>query len=196
MSSIPSTKTHPEPSAIARDGYALAMTVFSLLKPGGECIQRLIFRVGPLISTAPIDELAMIHFARLAVIRRFPDHGQPRDDIRQPLQLFESNYNGSFSQYIDTFVDAIPQKMRSFWGTSYGFPCSLALGPFKQYIRANQFDIDHYYVRNPDATVKMVRSALRVMGVNEQLRRDAQLLDPGAFAKRFTALITAIQSDL
>lgn len=196
MSSIPSSQTQPESSGVAGDHYALAMTVFSLLKPGTQYIQRLVFWLSPLGPTADIDDLGMIHFARLAVIRRFPDHGQPRDDLRQPLQLFESNYNGSFSQYIDTFVDAIPLKMKVFWGTSYGFPWSLPLGPFKQYIRANQFPVDHYYVRNPEATVKMVASALRVTGVSEQLRRDAQRLDPVAFAKRFTELITAIQSDL
>ena len=172
------------------------MTVFSLLKPGGQYIQRLVFALGLLRPPVDVDKLAMIHFARLAAIRRFPDHGQPRDDMRQPLQLFESNYNGSFHQYIDTFVDAIPTKMRSFWATSYGFPCSLPLAPFKRYILANQFPIDHYYVRNPDATVKMVGSALRIMRVNDQLRREAQRLGPAAFAERFTTLITSIQSDL
>ena len=172
------------------------MSVFSLLRPGGRYIQRVVFALGSMRHPVDIDRLSMIHFARLAVIGEFPNHGQPRDDIRQPLQLFESNYNGTFNQYIDTFVDAIPGKMRSFWGTSYGFPCSLALGPFKRYILASQFPIDHYYVRNPDATVKMVGSALRAMRVYDQLRRDAQDLDPGAFAKRFTELITAIQSDL
>ncbi|MBV9415723.1 MAG: hypothetical protein JO363_12150 [Solirubrobacterales bacterium] len=196
MSTIPSSKTQSEPSGVERDGYALAMSVFSLLKPGTQYLQRLVFWLSPGSPTGDIDDLGMIHFARLAVIRRFPDHGQPPDDIRQPLQLFESNYNGSFSQYIDTFVDAIPCKMRLFWGTSYGFPWSLPLGPFKQYISANQFPIDHYYVRNPDASVKMVGSSLRVMRAAEQLRRDAQLLDPVAFAKRFTTFVSAIQADL
>ena len=172
------------------------MTVFSLLKPGLCYLQWLAFRLAPLQPNTDVDELEMIHFARLALIHRFPDHGQPRDDLRQVLQLFESNYNGSFAQYIDTFVDALPKKMKSFWGTSYGFPHGLPLGPFKRYISANEFPIDHYYVRNPGATVKMVGSALRVMRANAQLLRDAQRLDAVAFAERFRTLVTDVQSDL
>jgi hypothetical protein len=172
------------------------MTVFSLLKPWGPWVQRLVFVLGRLNPPLDVDRLAMIHFARLAVIDRFPDHGQPRDDLRQVLQLFESNYNGSFNQYIDTFVDAIPGKMKNFWGTSYGFPWRLPLGPFKRYIESNEFPIDHYYVRNPDASVKMVGSALRVMNMNAQLLRDAPRLDPAAFTDRFRTIITAIQRDL
>ncbi len=172
------------------------MTVFSLLKRGGRFKQWLVFRLGPLEPTTDIDGLEMIHSARLAVIRRFPDHGQPRDHLRQAIQLFESNYNGSFGQYIDTFVDAIPDKMQSFWGTSYGFPRGLPLQPFKRYIGANEFTIDHYYVRNPDATVKMAASALRVMRVNAQLLHAAHRLEPAGFAERFRTLVTAIQRDL
>ncbi|MBV8998370.1 MAG: hypothetical protein JO304_04875 [Solirubrobacterales bacterium] len=172
------------------------MTVFSLLWPGGEHIQRLVYAFGRLNGPARVDELAVIHFARLAVIDRFPDHGQPPDDLRQRLQLFESNYNGSFGQYIDTFVDEVPGKMRAFWGTSYGFPWCLPLGPFKRYIEANEFRIDHYYVRNPRATVKMVSSALRIVAANAQLLRKARGLEPGTFADRLRKLVTDLQSDL
>lgn len=172
------------------------MTVFSLLWRGGRFIQWLVFFVGGPGRPADIDRLAMIHFARLAVIRRFPDYGQDRDKLRQPLQLFESNYNGSFDQYIDTFVDAIPDRMTAFWGTSYGFPRGLPLGPFKRYIDANQFPIAHYYVRNPMATARIVGSAVRIAQANAELRRDAPNLDPDAFADRFRALLTHLQRDL
>lgn len=196
MSTISHTKPQARPSGVDRENRAIAMTVFSLLKPGRRYIQWLVFRLSPLQPDTDIDDLEMIHFARLALISRFPDHGQPRDDLRQVIQLFESNYNGSFAQYIDTFVDVIPKKMKSFWSTSYGFPRGLPLGPFKRYISANEFPIDHYYVRHPDATVKMVASALRVVRVNAQLLHDAQRLDAAAFAERFRTLVTDIQSDL
>ena len=172
------------------------MTVFSPLRPGGRFVQRIVYALGRAIPPVEVDRLAAIHFARLTVIRAFPCHGQGKDDLHQPLQLFESNYNGSFAQYIDTFVDAIPDKMKSFWGSSYGFPRRLPLGPFKRYIQANEFTIDHYYVRNPDATVKMADSALRIMKLNAQLLREAERLDPADFAARFRTLITTVQSDL
>jgi hypothetical protein len=176
------------------------MLVFSLLWPGGRYVQQLVFALGRRSGSASdVQQLAVIHFARLAVVRRFPNHRQPRDYMRQSLQLFESDYNGSFGSYIDTFVHAIPWKMRAFWGTSYGFPCRLPLAPFKSYITANEFPISHYYVRNPDASVKMVSAALRVVQANSELRADAE--DPedpdaAAFAARFRKLVTQLRSDL
>jgi hypothetical protein len=139
------------------------MTLFSLLRPGCQYVQKTIFVSGMRRRTSAIDALGFIHFARLTVITRFPQFGQPRDRLYHPLQLFESNYNGTFGEYIDTFVQAIKTEMRLFWGTSFGFPLRLPLSPFKSYIAANQFPIDYYYVRNPDASVKMVRSALLVV---------------------------------
>jgi hypothetical protein len=179
-----------------REDRAIAMTVFSFLFPGGRFVQRLVYAAGRFRRSSDVDRLGMIHFARLALIREFPDHGQPRDDLRQPLQLFESSYNGSFNQYIDSFVDAIPGKMHAFWGTSWGFPWSLRPRRFKGYIRANQFPIEHYYVRHPHASVKMMSSALKIAQANAELRRDASALGPALFAERFRGLINDLQSDL
>ncbi|MBV8943948.1 MAG: hypothetical protein JO286_05255 [Solirubrobacterales bacterium] len=172
------------------------MTVFSLLRPGGSYVQRAFFALGRLGQATNVDRLAVIHFVRLAVIGEFPDHGQPQDYLRQTLQLFESNYNGSFGSYIDMFVQALPGRMRALWGTSYGFPWRLPLGPFKHYILQNEFPIDHYYVRNPEVTVKMVKSALRIVQATAELRQDAHDLDPDEFAERLRALVTHLQSDL
>lgn len=187
----------PQPTGVERVEFALPMMVFSLLRPGGRYFQQLVFLLGRKSGRAGnVDQLAVIHFVRLAVIRRFAPHGQPRDYMRQPLQLFQSNYNGSFGSYIDMFVQIIPGKMRAFWGTSYGFPFCLPLGPFKRYISANEFRIDHYYVRNPGASVKMISAALRVVQANMELRQEAEDLDPDAFAERFRALVTHLRSDL
>jgi hypothetical protein len=197
MSTTHHTIPRVQPPGGDRDGYAIAMTVFSLLWPVvGEFVQRLVFSLSKLNGPGQIDKLATIYFARLTVIRRFADHGQPPDDLRQRLQLFESSYNGSFGQYIDTFVDEVPGTMRAFWGTSYGFPWGLPRGPFKRYIEANEFRIDHYYARNPDASVKMVSSALRIVAANAQLLRKAPTLNPDAFADRLRKLVTDFQADL
>jgi hypothetical protein len=172
------------------------MTVFSPLWPGGKYLQRLVYAIGHVTSSAGVDQLGLIHFARLALIEQFPDHGQPPDDLRHPLQLFESNYNGSFGQYIDTFIDEVRTKMRAFWGTSYGFPWRLRSGPFKAYIDANLFPIDYYYARNPNTTVKTIDAALRVAQADSQLRRDASHLGDAEFAERFKTLVTDLQADL
>jgi hypothetical protein len=185
-----------KPARGGRDGDALAMTVLSPLRPGGKCVQRLVYAIGRIAPSVAVDELGLIHFARLALIDEFPQHGQPPDDLGHPLQLFESNYNGSFGQYIDTFVDFVRWKMRAFWATSYGFPLSVRPGLFKRYINANLFPVNYYYARNPDTTVKTVSAALQVAQANAQLRRDAPQLGPAEFAGRFRTLVTDLQADL
>jgi hypothetical protein len=185
-----------EPRGVERDGFAIPMTLFSLLRPGCKYVQKTVFVAGMRRRTQAIDDLGFIHFARLTVITRFPQFGQPRDRLYQALQLFESNYNGTFGEYIDTFVQAIKLEMRYFWGTSYGFPFRLPFGPFKRYIEANEFPIDHYYVRNPAASVKMVDSARRVVKAHEELLMHAPDLSPQEFAEHFRRVVTGLQKSL
>ncbi len=92
-----------------RHGRARAMTIFSPVRPwyrwppGGALWLDLVFMVARtqdlvlkvIFPGRPgtIRELSFIHFARWIVIRRLPDHGQPRERRRQRLLMFESNYN-------------------------------------------------------------------------------------------------------
>lgn len=185
-----------------RHGHARAMTVFSLLKPalssppGGANLLRIVLAAGRRQRPSVIRELSSIHFARLAIIRRFPDHGQPPDDLRQPLLLFESNYNGTFDQYIDDFTDAIPVKMTAFWQTSYGFPGVSPVAWFKAYIRANEFIVDHYYCAYPRSTTKTIAAALRLRARQAEFYERAQTLPPERFVREFRAFLTDVQADL
>lgn len=181
---------------VERIGYAIPITLFSLLRPGGRYLQSVVFALGRRGTPTGVAGLGVIHFARFTVIRKFPYHGQPRDYLRQPLQLFESNYNGSFGSYIDMFVNLIPGRMREFWGTSYGFPLRLPLGAFKRYILANEFPVDHYYARYPDASVEIIKAALKIMQANTDLRQAAPNLAPDEFAHRLRSLVAHMQGEL
>lgn len=172
------------------------MTLFSLVRPGMTWFPRLVFALGRRSLGTAIRDLSCIHFARLSIIREFPNHGQPREILGMALQLFESNYNGSFDQYVDSFIDAAPLYLRLFWGTSYGFPCRLPRGPFKKYIEASEFPIEHYYVAIPRASVTMIESALRVAAASDQFRREALDLTDAEFVDRFRAFLTQMQTDL
>jgi hypothetical protein len=194
--------TTAEPVEANRHGHARAMTVFSLVKPalssppGGVNLLRLVLAIGRRQRPSVVRELASIHFARLAIIRRFPDHGQPPDTLRQPLLLFESNYNGTFEQYIDDFTDTIPAKMTAFWLTSYGFPGVSPVEWFKQYIRSNEFTADHYYCAYPWATTKIVGSALRLRARHAEFYERARTLSPEHFEREFKAFLAEVQADL
>ena len=185
-----------------RLGRVRALTVFSLLRPpwawppGGVYLQRLIFALGRTRTPDEVRRLSFIHFARLAIIRRFPDHGQEREEIVEPLLLFESNYDGTFDQYIDTFSEAIPQKMWAFWRTSYGFPGVKPVTPFKRYIRANEFTVEHYYSAYPEATTTTIGSALRLAASHAAFRKRARDMSDERFAAAYRSFLAHMQGDL
>jgi hypothetical protein len=174
------------------------MTVFSLVRRRGRLWLPLVFwfarnRPG---GGENLRELSFIHFLRFAMIHRFPDHGQPKDRMRQPLLMFESNYNGTFAQYIDTFSEAVPQNMKHLWGTSYGFPGPLPVTPFKKYIQAHEFTANHYYSAYPDASTTMVVAALELREPKRKFDKRARKLTPAQFLDEYHRLLTTMQGKL
>jgi hypothetical protein len=86
--------------------------------------------------------------------------------------------------------------MTAFWGSSYGFPKPLPTAPFKQYIQDNETVADHYYCAYPDATSTMIQRALELDTRLAALKRDAERLDPDAFAAAYRRFLTASQNAL
>jgi hypothetical protein len=106
---------------------------------------------------------------------------------------FESNFNGGWEEYIDAFSHILARGMTAFWGSSYGFPKPLPTAPFKKYIQDNETEADHYYSAYPDATSTMVQRALVLDGKLDELKRDAQRMDPDAFQARYRRFLTDVQ---
>jgi len=171
---------------------AIPMTVFSQLRPWRTLLQEWILRFSRLSDSAGIHELSFIHFVRFAVVRKLP--GGPR--LRHPVLLFESNYNGSFENYIDTFSESVPREMKLFWQTSYGFPGPLPCTPFKAYIDLNEFAIGHYYRAYPEASVSEIVSALALDEPHARFREHARSLTPEEFQRAYTAFVTDHQARL
>jgi hypothetical protein len=178
------------------------MTVFSLLRPpwlswppGGEYVQHVLLRLASRRSPTTIRQLSFIHFARLTIIRRFPSLGQAKEEIGPPLMLFESTYDGTFDQYIDAFVAAIPAKMQAFWSTSYGFPGVDPVVPLKAFIRANEFRVGHFYNAHGNASTTMIASALALRGPHEEFHRRVRA-NPRGFEDEYKAFVTQVQADL
>jgi hypothetical protein len=185
-----------------RHGRARAMTVFSPVRPwyrwppGGVLWLALVFTVGRVRPATTIRELSFIHFARWLLVRRLPDYGQPREDLRHPLLMFESNYNGTFDQYIDAFANILTRGMRAIWGTSYGFPGPQPVAPFKTYIKANEFVADHYYSAYPTATTTMIKSALALRRPLRAFTVRAPTVGPEQFGDEYRRFLTAVQDEL
>jgi hypothetical protein len=194
----PITATGTQPRN--HDGQAIAITVFSTVRRHGRLFLPVLFlltRTFPKL-TVTLRQLSFIHFARWAIIRRLPYNGPPqrKGRLRYPHMYFESNFNGGWEEYIDAFSHILTSGMTAFWGTSYGFPKPLPTAPFKAYIQVNETEADHYYSAYPDATSTMIQRALELDEKLAALRRNAELMDPDAFAAAYRAFLTDAQQAL
>jgi len=182
------------------EGRATAITVFSAVRWWGRFFLPILFvvvrRIPP--TTRRLRRLSFIHFARWALISTLPHHGK----LHHPWLYFESNFNGSWEEYIDAFSNQLTRGMWMFWGSSFGFPGALPSAPFKEYIKEHETTAAHYYSAYPEATTTMILRALAAAGheagppvtafmsmapirPGEQhaLREYLQAMDPGPLAK-------------
>ena len=181
-------------------GKAYAMNVLTPMPPARTWINRFLFLLSRALPDAlsGLLGLSIIHFARWVIIRRkdWPNLGQPPADLRNDYMLFVSNFNGTWDQYIDAFADGIPNGLDLFWYASTGYPHSIPITAFKNYIRANQVDTDYYYNATPGAAQRDIKAALRVRSQLLDLAARHAALSPEAFAEAYRLALTAVQNDL
>jgi hypothetical protein len=179
------------------EGKATAITVLTPVKPWGRPLLAVVFWAGRHITATlkKLQALSFIHYARWAVIPRFPDGGRG-ERLHHTYLFFESNFNGTWDQYIDAFSEVVPLRMKAIWGTSYGFPGPIPVEPFKDYIRRNEFVANHYWSAYPHATTTEIISAARVAAALDRFRRQSAGLEPDAFKAAYEAFLTSVQRDL
>jgi hypothetical protein len=178
-------------------GEAVALTVFSTVRRWGLLELPLFFlvlRKSPK-SLTTLKRLSFIQSARWSLLREIPYNGapQPRVTLRHPHLYFESNFNGGWEEYIDAFSFLLTTGMFGFWGSSYGFPWALPTGPFKAYIRKNEYVASHYYSAYPEATATIVLQALELEPKVTALCERAADLSPDEFAAQWRRTVTEIQ---
>ncbi len=150
---------------------------------------------------ADLRKLSFIHFARWVVIRRDewppqPKGKPPREDLEHDYLLFESNFNGSWEQYIDAFSRIVPGGMDKIWKWSVKYPKSKPITPFLQYIRGCQLDTDYYYSAYPGAAINDVVNAIGVDKALEDLAREASDLSADEFLPRYELFLRKVGSHL
>ena len=181
-----------DPNALGR---AHALTVISVVKRRGLLPLRLLFFIGrhvpPLLNT--LRKLSFIHFARWTLVPALPGDGRK---LRNVHLFFESNFNGTWSQYIDAFSYVVPQHIALIWRSSYGFPGSIPASGLKAYIAEHEYPAGHYYSAYPEASSTMIIAALALRRDLDRLRREAPSLTPEAFDKAYHALLTDHQGHL
>jgi hypothetical protein len=147
-----------------------------------------------------LKQLSFIHFARWVVIKRdqWPrlDASQPEETLRYDYLLFESNFNGSWDQYIEAFSRVIPGGMDNIWRWSVGFPGSVPISPFLDYIRSCQVDTDYYFNAYPGASTNDIRGALFVRDELEKLGQVAATASPAEFREAYDEFLRRVQCHL
>ena len=144
--------------------------------------------------------LSLIHYARWTIIGRdsFPhlDKSQPKEDLHYSYMMFESNFNGSWDQYIDSFSFAIPEGLDLFWRFNVGYPKSIPLHGFYDYIRFNQVENDHFYNAYPCAASNDVKSASALFDNLKSFTQSSLDLPDEEFLEAYNSLLLDNQQHL
>jgi hypothetical protein len=173
-------------------GQAHAITTVSQIRPGKAWRVRAYFKLGrtfPVLGKK-LRALSFIHAARWTIVEQVPGTDRP---LASPVLLFESNFNGEWSQYIDAFAYVIPERMAGVWATSWGWPGARPAGPFKAYIRDNEHEASHFYSAYPDHTVTEITAALSLQAAYEEFAAGAASLTPAEFDVAWRAFLTKVQ---
>ncbi|MDD9946920.1 MAG: hypothetical protein OXU20_38095 [Myxococcales bacterium] len=144
--------------------------------------------------------LSMIHYARWAIVQptEWPrlDESQPKEKLHYAYQLFFSNFNGSWAQYVDSFSVAIPSGLNLLWFRNVGWPKAVPEQPFHRYVEHNEVWTSHYYSAYPMAASNDVKSAQRVKQALTSFASRTKDMEAAAFEQAYNELLNELQADL
>ena len=181
-------------------GKAYAINVLTPMKRWKAPFMRAAFMLFGIRATQwELRALSFIHFARWTIVRarelpHFPGM-LAREGFAYDYLLFESNFNGSWNEYIDAFHAVLHFKLNLVWLSSENFPGPIPLMPFKAYINRNQVYTDYYYMAYPGSTVSDVKNARAVLAAFGALAREAEAPD-AAFAQAYRGFLSEAQNKL
>lgn len=182
------------------NGRATAMTLLTAMRPGRIALQRFVFllvRKVPLMTKA-LRDLAIVHVGWWSIIERIPDNGPPQQSevLRSPYLLFESNFDGPWEPYIDTFGQRIAWKVNAVWGSCWGFPGARPTSGAIRYVDEHQLVVDHFYAAYPDGTPKTVLAGLRLRDRFDAFQAEIADLDDEHFEAAYRRFVRGSQADL
>jgi hypothetical protein len=148
-------------------------------------------RVGNVV-VGPLRRLSFIHFARWAVVSRWPADRRTRRDRAAPRSLlFLTSFDGSDIQYIEAFVRVVPWRIRGLYAGAEGFPGARRFEPVAQYIGDRSHPVDHFWMAYPEASTTMVTQALKLREAYAAARLDAD--GPARFGEQWRRFLTDVQ---
>lgn len=181
-------------------GRLFCLTLFTPIRRQWRPVLRAAFWVAKWIPLAQrhILQFNFIHFVRWTIVDDLPYDGPPqqRDRLHYSYLFFESNFDGPWQHYIDAFAYCIPKDIRFVWGRGVAFPGPPPAEPLKRWILHNSMDGGSYYCAYPEASTRMVKSAVQIRNRFRALAAEARSLSPEAFQARYERFLTEIQGHL
>ncbi len=186
-------------------GVALLVVGFNLLRNGVTWLNRFIFWLAGLRafqnrSFSGLNTLSLIHYARWVILRDFEfprlSEDQPKEELKYGYMLFFSNFNGSWTQYVDSFSVAIAGGLNLLWNKNAGWKDANVETPFNAYVVSNQIDTEYYYNAYPLASSNDVKSAKKVLADVKGLADSLSTTAAEDFKAAFDKVLLDRQSDL
>jgi hypothetical protein len=206
ITTAPETTVRPKAAAApARPGgntlgRLFCLTLFTPIRRQWKPVLAAAFWVAKWIPFAQrhILQFNFIHFVRWTIVRDMPYNGAPqqREKLNYPYLFFESNFDGPWQHYIDAFAYCIPADIRFVWGRGPDFPGPPPAEPLKAWIARNSMDGGSYYCAYPQASTRMVMSAIQVRKGMEKLVAESKSLSAPEFKQRYEAFLTEVQGHL
>ncbi len=182
-----------------RAGRAMAMSFLTPLSAGGRMrlwLRLTLYRYGFGIFGRTVYSLSFLHYAHWSVVRRLP--GRPGRH-RSGYLLFESNYNGPWHNYIETFSAVVGGGIGKIMRTSSGFPGVKPVDDFKDYLEGHEYVVGHYYSayeRFPEASASVVTAALDLEVRLERFAHRARRMGAAEFGAALDAFLAGAQRSL
>lgn len=127
-------------------GQVTALTVITPIIPEKLGDLKMILAGIQADPSASIAKISTIHFARWVII----------DD--ETRLLFTSNFDGLFEDYIQDFVRETPEGLDRIWENCEGYPGSIPIDSFFDYINQYKFDNNTFYAAYPHLTVPDIKN--------------------------------------
>ena len=138
-------------------GRAHAFTAFAPMPWLAVLLLKLKLTVVKITPTTDLRKHHFVYFGRWTLLPRMRGTGRRGERY----VLIETNYNGSFAEYLDTLSGDLAKNMLRIWGRCYECPPHMKPpSRFRRWGRRHELAAQHYYCAYPEATVKEIEAAL------------------------------------
>ncbi len=179
-------------------GRTQTLTVVTPLVVTGVTRLRLEFAVSRLLPRLlGITPLRSVYATRWSVVTAAVDaeSGEPRP-LRPPCLFWETTFSAAMEPYIESFLVAIGRQIGRTWGSSVGFPGVGSVTRLTGYLAAHTRPAASSWSAYPDASVRMVLSALEIAREHDFLVAAAATCSPEEFAVVYDGFLRRRQGDL